>query len=81
MSQPRLKWREVERYFARHGYQIRGSGGDKIIIAPQAGTKGGRQVVRIGHKCCNHPGDELYPCYVSLLRRAFNVTPEQIREG
>jgi hypothetical protein len=35
MGQRRLKWASIERYLRTHGYEIRPSGGDKIIIAPR----------------------------------------------
>lgn len=82
MSQPRVKWFQVKRYFLRRGYEIRPSGGDKIIVAPQ-NKKGqrSRNMVRIGHKCCSQPAAELYDCYLSLIKRTFGVTRAEIIKG
>jgi len=76
MSPRALK--QVSGYFLRRGYQIIGSGGDKIIKAPPGASSGGRAVVRIGHKYCSRPGDVLLPAYVSAIRRAFGVTRRDI---
>jgi hypothetical protein len=38
-------------------------------------------VVRIGHKWCARPGNELLPAYVKAIERAFGVTAEEIRGG
>ena len=83
MSQPRLKWGEVERYFLRRGYTIRTGGtGEKQVVAPRGpDPKRTRPVVRIGHKWCARPGNELLPAYVKAIERAFGVTAEEIRGG
>jgi hypothetical protein len=82
MGQPRVKWGQAERFFARHGYEIRSSGGDKIIIAPATdGKPGSRNTVRVGHTSCGHGGTELLKCYLSLFRRAFGVSAEDIING
>lgn len=79
MSHPRPKWGQTQRFFRKRHYTIRPTGGDKIIVAPKDGdSKRTRQTVRIGHKCCSGPGNELLPCYVSQIKRAFGVTAEDI---
>jgi len=79
MGQPRVKWGQVERYFLRRGYEIKGSGGDKLIIAPQTpDAKRTRNVVRIGHKWCSSPGSEVLHASLQQIRRAFGVTVEDI---
>jgi hypothetical protein len=65
MSQPVVKWGQAERYFLRHGYQIKTSrsrGGEKMVIAPSDGTTRGRNVVRVGHTSCAHQGSEILRC-------------------
>ncbi len=81
MSQTTVKWGQLERFVLGHGYRIRPSGGDKIILAPKDGKLRTRNQVRIGHKCCNKPGDELYDCYLSALHRAFGITRKGILKG
>ena len=79
MSKRGVKWRDVERYFRRHGYEITGSGGDKIIKAPPGKrTAGTRTQVRIGHRFCSHPGDTLRPGHLSKIRNAFGVSASDI---
>ena len=79
MSRPRVKWGQARRYFLRHGYEIRSQGGDKIIIAPpDQNPDRSRQTVRIGHRFCTRPGDELNNAHVQMIRRAFGVTREQL---
>jgi len=81
-ERPVVKWLQVRNYFLRRNYEIRSSGGDKIIIAPKVGDKKrSRNTVRIGHKCCNRPGDEMYDAYLSAIKRAFGVTRRQILNG
>jgi len=83
MSQQAVKWSDVKRFFLRKDYVIEGCGGDKIIKAPK-GTPSGdrtRNQVRIGHKCCSKPGDQLYDSYLSSLKRAFGVTRDDILRG
>lgn len=83
MSSRAVKWSDVKRFFLSRGYVIEGSGGDKIIKAPKETPKKPRtrNQVRIGHKCCNKPGDQIYECYLSSLKRAFSVTREDILGG
>ena len=79
MGRQRLKWAQVKRYFDRHGYTIHWQGGDALIVAPATDSAGRtRNTVRIGHKCCNHGGDELFDCYVQAIRRAFGVNANDI---
>ena len=79
MSQPRVKWGSAKRYFRRHGYTIRSSGGDKIIIAPKGGPAGRtRMTVRIGHNYSSRDGDELAEGHISAIRRAFGVTRKDL---
>jgi len=83
MSQQAIKWSDVKKFFLRRNYVIEGSGGDKIIKAPkQTPTKNRtRNQVRIGHKCCSKPGDQVYDSYLSSLKRAFGVTHGDILKG
>ncbi len=82
MSQPRPKWKDVERYFLRRGYAIYSDGGDKIIVAPpDADPRRKRQTVRIGHRFAGSPGRELPYGHVSQIKRAFGVTAEDIIAG
>ena len=80
MSEPRIKWKQVSRYFERRGYAILpAKGGDKKIVAPK-GVTVKRNIFRIGHKYCSH-GDELLPAHLAAIERAFGVTADQIRQG
>ncbi len=83
MGRPTVKWGQVQKYFIKRGYEITGSGGDTIIKAPadNQNLTASRNQVRIGHKCSNHKGDELYDCYVQSLKRAFGVTWQDILKG
>ena len=79
MGQPRIKWGQAERYFLRHGYEIRSSGGDKIIVAPKgANPSAQRNTIRVGHTSCSSPGDELLKVYVSKFNHVFGVTADDI---
>lgn len=79
MGQPSVKWGQVRRYFKRRNYEIYGSGGDKIIVAPKdSDAARSRQTVLIGHKCCSHAGDEVWPSYLQAIRRAFGVSARDI---
>jgi|WetSurMetagenome_2_1015567.scaffolds.fasta_scaffold12491_8 hypothetical protein len=78
MSSRRPKWKEYERYFLRHGYAIRKSGGDRIIVAPpNMSPPPNRQTVRIGHLYVT-PGEELPTGHVKQIKRAFGVTPNDV---
>ena len=81
MGRPAIKWGQVVRYCNKYGYTIRdGKGGEKVIISPPNASAGprSRQPVRIGHKCCNRDGDELYGCYVSKLRNVLNFDMDEL---
>ena len=79
MGRPRVKWGQAERFFTRRGYEIRGAGGEKMVIAPKTpDSTRTRNVVRVGHHSCNSAGSEILPCYLQAFRRAFNVTAEDI---
>ena len=79
MGQPRVKWGQIERYFAKRGYEIKGSGGDKMIIAPKTDDPNRtRNVVRVGHKWCSSGGSEVLHASLQQIRRSFGVTAEQI---
>lgn len=79
MSEPRVKWKDAKRYFTRNGYELYCNGGDIMIVAPK-GSSAHRPVVRIGHKFCNHSGDELSPGHLSLIKRHFGVTRKDIED-
>jgi len=82
MSQPAVKWKQVEKYFFRRGYDIYSEGGDRVIVAPQdLDPRRKRQVVRIGHRYCNRPGAELSRGHLGQIKRAFGVTAADIRAG
>lgn len=84
MSQPRIKWGNIKRFCDQNGYVIKGSGGDKIIIAPKGSIPTGpqsRHTVTIGHKCCANKGSEVYEAYVSALKRAFGITRKQLKDA
>jgi hypothetical protein len=82
MSQPRVKWGDIERFCKRNGYEIKGRGGDKIIVAPKGdGVPRSRNTVRIGHKSCGHKGAEVLECYISSLKRAFGITRRQLLDA
>ena len=81
MSHPRVKWRDVDRYFTARGYQIRPSGGDKFIVAPKGAAGVKRRACCIGHKCCSNSGDEVWDCYLSQIRKFFGVTIEDLLNG
>jgi len=79
MSRRRVTWGQAERYFNRHEFEIRSSGGDKIIIAPRHDSRRrSRPQVRIGHKYCSRRGDELSWGYLSVIKNAFGVTADDI---
>ena len=78
MGKHTVKWGQVHRYFVKRYYNIKGSGGDKIIVAPKDGKPRSRNTVLIGHKCCSHAGDDVWPCYLQAIRRGFGVTAEEI---
>jgi hypothetical protein len=81
MSQPKVTWGVALRFFSRRGYEIRASGGDKIIIAPKDRDPARRrQTVRIGHHYCGHAGDELLPAHLSAIARAFGITRRDLLE-
>lgn len=79
MSQPTVKWGQVERYFLRHGYVITTKGGDKFITAPKDGKPRSRQSIRVGHTSSNRPGSEVLPVYLSKFKNIFGVTIEMIQ--
>jgi len=83
MSQSPVKWGDVEKYFTRRGYEIRGrKTGDRIIVAPRDDDpKRHRQTVRIGHRFCTHRGHELLRAHLGKIKRAFGVTAEDILGG
>ncbi len=79
MGRKRLKWGAVQKYLLSRGFEIRPSGGDKIIIAPSDDNPGRtRQTLRIGHTSCSHSGTELLKCYESKLRNVFGINPDEI---
>ena len=81
MSQVRPKWKQIERYFLRHGYAIHDSGGDKIIVSPpDLNPDRMRTTVRIGHRFTK-AGSELSWGHIHQIRRAFGVTAEDILAG
>ncbi len=83
MSQPVIRWGQVKKYFLSRGYEITKSGGDTLISAPKNINKSGRtrNIVRIGHKCSSKDGDDVWDSYLSLIKRAFNITRDQIIKG
>ena len=62
MSQQSVKWALVKRYFSKRNYEIKFSGGDAYIYAPRDGNneERSRNVVKIGHKCSNRGGAEVW---------------------
>lgn len=82
MSHPRVKWRDVERYFTARGFEIKSrKSGDKFIVAPK-GTAGiERLSVRIGHTSCSNSGDEVLDAYLCAIHRFFKVTWQDILHG
>ena len=79
MAKRQVKWGQVERYFSRRGYQIRGAGGENMIVAPNTpNANRTRNVVRVGHTSSNHAGSTVLPCYLNAIRRAFGVSVEDI---
>ena len=80
MGQRRLKWGQARRWFLRHGYELRYSGGDCIIVAPRDQRPRSRQTVRIGHTSCRSDGTEMLRCYVSAIHRGFGVSLSELRE-
>jgi len=81
MSQPRVKWIRVRRYFSRSSlFNLRGGkGGDKVITGPHImDPTGPHSVVTIGHRYSDHPGREITNAHVSRIFRAFGVTRQDI---
>jgi len=77
MSQPRVKWIHVRRYFNKAPlFTLRGGkGSDKVITGPHSVDPGGRHsVVTIGHRFSDHPGREITNAHVGRIYRAFGVT-------
>ena len=83
MSQRAVKWKHIQRYFTGKGFTIRpGKGGEKCLVAPKGWQGGsGRSVVRIGHKYCTKANDELPPCYIAAIKRAFGVSRQELLDG
>ena len=82
MSRSQVRWRDVERYFQRHGYVIRHDGGDTIIQAPKnQSTTRLRQQVRIGHRFCRSANTVLSKGHLAQIKRSFGVTADQILAG
>jgi len=71
MSRPAVKWGQLKRFLLRNGFQIYNDSGDVII------TKDGT-AHRIGHKYCNHSGDEISKGHLSAIKRKFGVTRSDI---
>ena len=81
MSLRRPKWKQVERFFLRRGFDIRSVGGDRILVAPPGWNPGRkRQTVRIGHRFTK-VGAELPWGHIRQIERAFGVTREELLEG
>jgi len=78
MSRRRPKWKEAQRYFRRHGFEIHSDGGDKVVVAPpDPARRLKRQTVRIGHRFAR-PGVELPWGHIRQIERPFAVTVEDI---
>jgi hypothetical protein len=79
MGQRRLKWGDVEKYLLKRGYEIRPSGGDKVIVAPTDGNPDRlRQQLRIGHTSCGNSKTEILKVYESKLRNLFGIDTNEI---
>lgn len=78
MSRSAIKWGQLERYLQRHGYQIKGSGGEKIVVAPKDGKQRSRNTICIGHTSCSSQGSQVLACYISKLKNVFNISIEDI---
>jgi hypothetical protein len=79
MSGKRLEWGAVSRYFSTRKYVIYPDGGDKIIVAPKdKDSSRRRQTVRIGHKYCTRPNDELLDAHITRIKLAFGITKQMI---
>lgn len=79
MSQQAVKWGQLKKFCDRNGFEIRPSGGDKIIVCPKGWIGGNnRPTVLVGSKCSGHAGDVVFGCYISKIHRTFGVTRQDI---
>jgi hypothetical protein len=78
MGRPRIKWGRLQRYFQRHGYEIRFAGGEIVVVSPIKGPDGLRPTVKFGHTSCNSAGAEILKCYESKLRNVFGINLDDI---
>ena len=70
MSQQEVKWKHIYSYFSKRNYEIYNEGGDTASRT--------RNVIKIGHKCSNKPGAQVYDCYINNIRSAFGVTRKDL---
>ncbi|HLL89738.1 MAG TPA: hypothetical protein VK324_10560 [Tepidisphaeraceae bacterium] len=79
MSQPTVKWGQLERCLIRRGFTIEGRGGDKVIKAPKDGDRTrSRQQLYIGHTSCGKAGSQVLPVYLSKVKNLFGITIDDI---
>ena len=71
MSQPVVKWGQLKRFLSRNDFQIYNSGGDIIIVKDGIPH-------RIGHKYCNHSGDEISRGHLSKIKQKYGFTRSDI---
>lgn len=81
MSRKAIKWGQLQRFLRKRGFEVTGSGGEKMIRAPKSKELKSRSVVCLGHKSCSKPGNQVYDCYINQICNAFGVTRKEIEDA
>lgn len=85
MSQAAIKWGQLQRFLKSRGFEIRGAGGEKMIVAPKTHPlpppPEGRNTVLIGHTSCSRAGDQVKSCYLKKICTHFGVTIAEIAKA
>ena len=78
-----IKWGQLKAYLEKNGYEIKqGKGGDKKIVSPRnSGDPRTQNQIVIGHNCSDHKSDDIYKSYMSLIKRVFGLTEDDILNG
>lgn len=72
-----VKWRHIVELAKKHGVEVlMGKGGERKLKG--RGADGKFTQVRIGHRCCNHAGSEVWAPYLKTIQRHFGWTDEEL---
>ncbi len=72
-----VKWMRIKKLAKKKGIEVlMGKGGERKLMGE--GPDGKIHQVRIGHKCCNHPGAEVYRPYLDKLQNHFGWSDDEI---